>query len=181
VESGLWKARDPARQAASLAYVRELERGGKYVLVIWPEHCLIGSWGHNIHAAVKKELDAWARRRLTPVNVVIKGMNPTTEHYSAVRAEVPDPADDSTQVNASLVRSIAAADRVLVAGEALSHCVAATVRDLEAASPGIARRMTLLTDAASPVAGFEPLGIAFLSELSAKGLSTSTTAMEIAR
>jgi nicotinamidase/pyrazinamidase len=176
VESGKWRTRDPKRQASSLAYVRALERAGKYVLVVWPEHCLVGSWGHNIHAAVKAELDTWARRKLIPVEVVIKGMNPGTEHYSAVRAEVPDPDDDGTQVNQRLVRSIAASKSILVAGEALSHCVAATVRDLESAAPGgLARRLTLLTDASSPVGGFESLGAGFVSELKAKGMSTATT------
>jgi nicotinamidase/pyrazinamidase len=176
VESGKWRTRDPKRQASSLAYVRELELGHKYVLVIWPEHCLVGSWGHNVHAAVKTELDAWARRKLKPVEIVIKGMNPGTEHYSAVRAEVPDPADDDTQVNHKLVRSVIDADRVLIAGEALSHCVAATVRDLESALPaGGARKLTLLADTSSPVSGFEALGTAFVSELTAKGMSTRTT------
>lgn len=176
VESGKWKARDPARQDSSLAYVRDLERGQKYVLVIWPEHCLVGSWGHNIHAAVKSELDAWARKKLTPVQVVIKGLNPGTEHYSAARAEVPDPQDPETQLNMKLVGSIGAADRVIVAGEALSHCMAATVRDLVGALPeNAAKKITLLMDAASPVGGFEKLGTDFVAEMKARGMATSTT------
>lgn len=176
VESGQWKARDPARQASSLAYVRSLERGGKYVLVVWPEHCLVGSWGHNIHPAVKAELDAWARRKLEPVGTVIKGMNPGTEHYSAAKAEVPDPGDPETQLNRRLVEAMAAADRVLVAGEALSHCVAATVRDVVDALPaGSAAKITLLTDAMSPVPGFEKLGSEFLADMKARGMRTATT------
>lgn len=175
VQAGRWRTRDPAKQASSLRYVRELERGGKYVLVIWPEHCLVGAWGHNIHGAVKHELDAWSRRHLRPVAVVIKGLNPDTEHYSAVKAEVPDPSDPETGVNHKLVRSIAASERVLVAGEALSHCVAATVRDLEEEQPTLARRVTLLTDATSPVGGFENLGEGFVKALTAKGMQLATT------
>lgn len=175
VEAGRWRTRDAARQQTSSRYVRDLERGGKYVLVIWPEHCLIGSWGHNIHAAVKHELDAWARRHLKPVEIVIKGLNPNTEHYSAVKAEVPDPSDPDTGVNQKLVRAIAASDRVLVAGEALSHCVAATVRDLDENIPLVARRITLLTDATSPVGGFESLGEGFVKALGAKGMALATT------
>jgi nicotinamidase-related amidase len=176
VEAGRWKARDPARQTSSLEYVRALERGKKYVLVIWPEHCLLGSWGHNIHPAVKAELDAWARRKLKPVAVVIKGLNPGTEHYSAARAEVPDPADPETQLNRKLVDAMGAADHVLVAGEALSHCVAATVRDIvEALPPDSARKVTLLTDAMSPVGGFEKLGADFLAEMRSRGMRASTT------
>ena len=175
VEAGTWRTRDPAKQASSARYVRELERGGKYVLVIWPEHCLIGSWGHNIHAAVKHELDAWSRKRLKPVDTVIKGLNPDTEHYSAVKAEVPDPDDPETGVNQKLVRSIAASERILIAGEALSHCVAATVRDLDENVPLLARRMTLLTDATCPVGGFENLGEGFVKQLAAKGMALATT------
>ena len=175
VEAGRWRTRDPARQASSLRYVRELERGGKYTLVIWPEHCLVGAWGHNIHAAVKHELDAWAREHLKPVDVVIKGLNPNTEHYSAVKAEVPDPSDPETGVNQKFVRAIAASARVLVAGEALSHCVAATVRDLEQEQPTLARRITLLTDATCPVGGFENLGEGFVKALTAKGMQLATT------
>ncbi|HYE92153.1 MAG TPA: hypothetical protein VEA38_14085 [Terriglobales bacterium] len=175
VENGRWRTRDPARQASSLAYVRDLERGGRYVLVIWPEHCLVGSWGHNIHGALKAELDAWSRKHLRPVDIVIKGLNPNTEHYSAVKAEVPDPADPDTGVNRRFVDSVAAADRLLVAGEALSHCVAATVRDLDEEVPGLAKRTTLLTDASCPVGGFEQLGRDFVGALTAKGMSCATT------
>lgn len=176
VEGGKWRTRDPARQASSLAYVRALERGGKYVLVIWPEHCLVGGWGHNVHAEVKAELDAWSRKRLQAVDYVFKGLNPNTEHYSAVRAEVPDPSDPATQVNQRFVDSIASASRVYVAGEALSHCVAATVRDLEEEAPGLAQRMTLLSDATSPVAGFEALAESFLAAMRLRGLALATTA-----
>src|SRR4051812_32277973 len=41
VESGRWTATNPAAQARALEYVRALERGGRYVLCIWPYHCLI--------------------------------------------------------------------------------------------------------------------------------------------
>ena len=33
------------------------------------------------------------------VHKLSKGENPWTEHYSAVLAEVPDPADEHTQLN----------------------------------------------------------------------------------
>jgi nicotinamidase-related amidase len=174
VEQGAWRARDPRRQAQSLAYVRALAADGKYTLVVWPEHCLVGSWGHNIHAVLKEAIDGWSRKTLKPVNVVFKGLNAATEHYSAVRAEVPDPTDEATALNAKLVRSLDAADRVIVAGEALSHCVAATVRDLDAARRGgAARKLTLPTDCPSPVTQVEALGAAFVNELCAHGMRTA--------
>ena len=44
-----------------------------------------------------------------------------------------------------------------------------------AEAPGIAGRMTLLTDATASVGGFENLGHAFVSELTAKGMTLATT------
>lgn len=176
VASGRWRARDPAMQAKSADYVATLAASGRYALCVWPEHCLIGSPGHAVHADVQRAVNGWARSRLAQVDFVFKGTNPTTEHYSAVRAEVPDPRDPSTAANTRLVAALAAADEILVAGEALSHCVANTVRDLAAhLDPAAVRKLVLLRDATSPVAGFEGLGEAFLDEMTARGMRLATT------
>lgn len=174
VRDGLWHARDPRQQTKSQAYVEALAAEGRYTLVVWPEHCLIGSPGHNVHRTVKEALDRWARAQLKTVDFVIKGTNPATEHYSALRAEVPDPDDPGSQLNTRLLAALADAERVLVAGEALSHCVASTLRDVAAHLPPAALgRFVLLTDCTSPVGGFEALGADFLAEMSARGLRTA--------
>jgi nicotinamidase/pyrazinamidase len=132
------------------------------MLVSWPEHCLIGSWGHNVHAAVKKALDRWARSKLELVDFVTKGSNPLTEHYSAVQAEVPDPNDPSTMLNGRLIKTLSEADMVAIAGEALSHCVANTVRDIaKNFGEDNIKKLVVLTDCTSSVAGFEDLGARF--------------------
>lgn len=171
VRAGRWRAADPRQQDYSARYVAQLELGGRYPLVVWPEHCLLGGWGHNVHGELKAALDAWSRAQLTAVEFILKGTNPRTEHYSAVQAEVPDPADAATQPNRALIRTLAAADRIVVAGEALSHCVANTVRDLaEHLGPEGTKKLVLLTDCASPVSGFEALGTQFIEELTARGM-----------
>lgn len=176
VAQGSWKARDPREQTASANYVAALEQNGRYLLVVWPEHCLIGSWGHNVHVEVKGALDRWARRQMKLVDFVIKGTNPRTEHYSAIQAEVPDPADPSTQLNRPLIDAIACADQVIIAGEALSHCVAATVRDIaDNIGEDNIGKLVLLTDCVNPVAGFEKLGNNFLRDLTARGMKTTTS------
>lgn len=177
VSIGAWRARDPQLQARSQAYVEALERNGRFTLCVWPEHCLAGHWGNNVHASVQAALDTWSRRTLRPVNWVIKGTNPHTEHYSAIRAEVPDPDDAGTETNEALLRALAPADHILVAGEALSHCVASTVRDLarELGPKGV-RRMILLEDCCSAVPGFEGEGRAFISELAAQGMRVARSA-----
>jgi nicotinamidase/pyrazinamidase len=45
-----WSPRDPALQAHALAYVCALEQRGRYQHIIWPEHCLVGSWGIGVIA-----------------------------------------------------------------------------------------------------------------------------------
>jgi nicotinamidase-related amidase len=177
VADGLWRARDPLLQEHSRRYVEALERSGRYLLVIWPEHCLIGSWGHNVHADVRAALERWARSRLKQVDFIHKGANPGTEHYSAIQAEVPAADDPSTLPNSRLLGALASADIVVVAGEALSHCVANTVRDIaRAGDDAHVGKLVLLTDCTSPVAGFEQLGADFVAELAARGMRTIASA-----
>ncbi|WP_312376425.1 hypothetical protein [Pseudomonas oryzihabitans] len=180
VASGRWQARDPAERDRALAYVQALEAGGRYRLVIWPEHCLVGGWGHGVQQDVHQALNAWGRRQGRLVDFIAKGGNPHTEHYSALRAEVPDPADPGTAVDAGLIARLQAADTLLIAGEALSHCVASTVRDLLEFWPRERRQdLVLLTDCSHSVPGFEAQGDAFLAEMRAAGirLATSTDAL----
>lgn len=174
VRKGIWRARDAKQQAHSLKYVEALEANQKYLLVVWPEHCLIGSWGHNVHGAVKGAVDRWARKNLKLANYVVKGTNPTTEHYSAVRAEVPDPNDPGTELNRQLIDALREADIVIIAGEALSHCVASTVRDIaDALGPKGTEKLVLLTDCTSSVGGFEKLGTDFMADLKGRGMQTA--------
>ena len=178
VESGRWRTADPAWQARALDYVRALEARQRYQLCIWPPHCLIGSPGHAVAPVLFDALADWERERLRPVQYVLKGDNIHTEHYSAVQAEVPDPADPGTQRNRGLVDALRRADRVIVAGEAGSHCVANTVRDLIVARAGGAvdpARITLLQDAVSPVAGFETFQEDFLRDLTGQGMALART------
>lgn len=149
----------------SLNYLKALAAKKRYPHVIWPEHCLIGSWGSNVVPELHAALCDWERKTAGSVQYIAKGMNPWTEHFSGVRAEVPDYDDPSTLVNGALMQSLWEADLVVVAGEALSHCVGSTVRDIinEAPIPErMATKMFLLTDCTSNVPGFEAQGKAFL-------------------
>jgi nicotinamidase-related amidase len=111
------------------------------------------------------------------VDFVTKGSNPWTEHFSAVQAEVPDPEDPSTQVNTRFIQTLETADIILLAGEALSHCLANTVRDVARSfsDPKYVQKLILLTDASSNVTGFENYGADFVRDLTVLGMKTSTT------
>jgi nicotinamidase-related amidase len=53
-----------------------------------------------------------------------------TEMYSAIEAEVPIPADPRTLTNVEFVEDLKRAKKVIIGGQALSHCVNYTTRDL---------------------------------------------------
>lgn len=177
LRAGRWTTAIPGAFTRSLAYLDELARRGRYGHVVWPEHCLIGDGGHDVYPALSAAVHGWERDRKMMTGFVTKGSNPWTEHFSAVQAEVPDPEDPSTQLNGGLIATLEAADVVLLAGEARSHCLANTVRDIVAAfgSPELVRKLVLLTDASSDVPGFDALGDAFLADMVAAGMQTSTT------
>jgi nicotinamidase-related amidase len=174
--SGRWTTSQPESLARSRDYVESLERHGRYPLCIWPYHCLIGTSGHSVAFPLAEALTTWERDRMTPVDYVWKGANIWTENYSAIRADVPDPTDPATQTNTALLDSLETADLIFVAGEAGSHCVANTVRDIaDVRGDTLLRKMVLLTDAVSPVTGFESLQADFLAQMTERGLRTSTT------
>ena len=182
VAGGLWSPRNPGWRERSLAYVRQLEAKGKYELVCWPEHCLIGSAGHALHPGLFAALQRWERLEFGMVNFVTKGSNPWTEHYSAVAAEVPDPEDPSTLLNSGLIDSLRESDVILIAGEALSHCVKATVTDIaDVIGEGHIRKFVFLQDASSSIPAipngpdFPALGREFVRGMQARGMKVSTT------
>jgi len=176
VRRGEYRPRDPAARPRALAYLDELEARGRYTLMIWPVHCEIGSWGHNVHAELRAAYNQWEEQQLRVVQKVSKGENPWTEHYSALLAEVPDAEDPHTQLNLGLIERLADAEWILIGGEASSHCVRATTEHLVANLPGGgAQRITLLTDCMSPVAGFVPQHEAFLAEMQQRGVQLATS------
>ncbi len=176
IKSGKWRARIPQYAQRSADYVSELEANGRYPLCIWPEHCLIGSEGYAIHPELFGAISEWERKNLAVAEMVTKGSNPFTEHYSGVKAEIPDPEDASTQLNMRLIQTWESADMVLIAGEALSHCVANTARDIaDAFDPSALGKLVLLEDASSPVPGFEKQAEDFVAEMRSRGVRVMKT------
>lgn len=176
VREGAFQPRDAAALPRSLAYLDELEARRRYTLMVWPVHCEIGSWGHNVHADVKAAYNVWEERRLGVVQTIFKGSNPWTEHYSAMQAEVPDPDDPDTQLNQALINALDRADLLLIAGEASSHCVKATTEHIVAnLRSGRMGKVVLLTDCMSPVAGFVAQHDNFLSDMRDRGVRLATS------
>jgi nicotinamidase-related amidase len=178
MKDGRWTTTLPSASKRTLHYLQELERRQRYAHCIWPPHCLIGDEGHCVFPELAASIREWESKRFAMTDFVTKGSNPWTEHFSAVQAEVPDPEDPSTQINSSLISTLERADIILLAGQARSHCMANTVRDVAAnfGDPSYVRKLVLLTDCTSDVPGFEHLGNEFLADLQKLGMQTSTTA-----
>ena len=146
------------------------------MLVIWPPHCLIGSWGAGVVPIVHDAFTKWANDRFNRVDWVTKGSNFLTEHYSAVQADVEDNNDISTKLNTNLLEIIKVADEIITTGEALSHCVANTVKDIaDNFGDDNIKKLVLLTDTTSNVPGFETLGNDFVKNMVKRGMRTTTT------
>ena len=176
VHAGQYLPRQPAALGRTLAYLDALEARGRYTLMVWPVHCEIGTWGHNVHADVRAAYNAWEDLQGRNTTKLTKGSNPWTEHYSAVMAEVPDAHDEATQLNHTLMAALDQADVLLIAGEASSHCVRATTEHiLQNLSRQKLQRIVLLTDCMSPVGGFQLQHEAFLQHMQAQGIELATS------
>jgi len=145
VETGVWRAADPALQEHLVEYTRALETGGKYRLTVWPYHALLGGIGHALVSALEDAFFFHALARSAPLQFEIKGDSPLTEHYSVLGPEV------GGSRNEALVEHLRSFDAIAVAGQAKSHCVAWTVDDLLRAAPELAARLYLLEDCTSAV------------------------------
>ena len=177
VRAGDFAPRNAAEQARTLQYLDQLEAQGSYTLMVWPLHCEIGSWGHGVHASVLTACRQWQDLQHRAVRHVFKGMNPWTEHYSAIRAEVPDAQDPETGLNTALLAQLRASHQFVIAGEASSHCVRATTEHIvDNWGSEDFSRIVLLTDCMSPVGGFEAAHTAFLQRMHAIGVRCETSA-----
>ena len=177
VRAGRILPRNAKARERAQAYLDALEVAGRYTHMVWPVHCEIGTWGHNIHHDLRLACNRWEEANNGIVAKVGKGENSWTEHYSAMMAEVPDPADPDTQLNTGLLESLLAADRVFIPGEAGSHCVKATTEHIVANWPaGELGRLVLIKDCISAVAGFEDQYAAFLAEMRECGVRVMTAA-----
>lgn len=177
VDNGVWMAAEPSLRKHFVYYVKELTKHGRYPLMIWPPHCIIGTEGHTFMPDFMDACRKWATQRPgNIIDVVTKGSIFYTEHYSAVQADVPDfvdpnQTDPNASINTRFIDTLKRCDEVVIAGQALSHCVANTVRDIAAMfNPDDVKKMTLLIDCCAAVAGCEGMADAFVQEMKGKGM-----------
>jgi len=152
LETGIWTPRfDPKR---SLDYLKKLEAQGEYPHFIWPVHCLIGSEGAAIYKPLLDSIVEWTSKGKF-YQTVAKGTFPFTEHFGAFRAQIPDPERPETQLNQGLLKTLETYQNIYLAGEAQSHCVANSLKQVLEEAHELAPKFVVLEDAMSNVTGFE--------------------------
>lgn len=157
----------------SIEYVKKLG-----YLMVWPYHCIIGTTGHNLIPQLSEALTFHSVARLTQPDIVTKGTNYRTEHYGIFNAEVPDPNDPSTNLQPHILNAIASHDLIYVAGQAKSHCVLNSMKQMvghfEKYQPEAIKKVRFLMDCTSSVQApgidFEQIANDELAKLAAKGV-----------
>lgn len=181
VINGTWTTSIAGNHDRALKYLRDLENskradGSKrYGHTIWPVHCVIGEAGWNVYPTLAESLHRWQAENFATVDYVTKGSNPWTEHFSAVRAEVPDPKDPGTQINTRLLNTIEEADEIVAGGIAGDICFLNTLEDMNDLfkDKSTIAKFVLLTDALPAID--DKRRDAFIDKMVKLGMKTSTT------
>lgn len=167
VKAGIWKVNPAIANLAgdnlqtleqhALYYTQKLSDGGRFPLTVWPYHSMLGGIGHALVSAVEEAIFYHTISRHSQAQFELKGNSPLTENYSVFKPEVVESFGGRSiaQENNHLIQTILDFDRVIIAGQAKSHCVAWTVADLLAEiqqrDPNLAQKIYLLEDCTSPV------------------------------
>ena len=175
-----YKTRNPEHMQWAEYYINKLEQDGKYNLTIWPYHCIAGTRGASICEDINEAVKSFAVSKVEKVSYYFKGINPYTEHYSAMKPEVDYSANtnystmtdmyDTGSRNSNLLASMAHADNIYIGGEALSHCVANTINDIIDFDVIDLSKLIVLTDTSSSVKGAESLSKTLMDRLDVLGI-----------
>jgi nicotinamidase-related amidase len=167
IDQGIWKV-NPAvafslkysyelLEKHAYYYVTKLTQNGKYPLTVWSYHSMLGGIGHALVSAVEEAIFFHCIARDSQTQFEIKGDNPLTENYSILRPELVESFDNRpiAQKNTRLIQQLLEYDKVIIGGQAKSHCVAWTIDDLlteiQQIDASLAKKVYLLEDCTTPV------------------------------
>ncbi len=161
----------------SVNYVHRLKQQAKKDLMIWPYHTMEGTLGHMLSAPISEAIAWHSAARKTQPTYLAKGRTRRTEYYGIFGAEVFDPEDASSVLNVTLLESIMSHDRIYIAGEAKSHCILESGKQLTgyfASQPELLGRVNILKDCTSavrhPAIDFEALAEEELAAMKQMGV-----------
>ena len=139
-------------------YTEALEQQGEFTHFIWPEHCLVGTDGHNVYEPLLQAIHAWERKKggIFGAEYVTKGSNSLTEHFGAFQAQVPIPDAPNTQPRIELLTKLQTFDNVYICGEARNFCVVTSLKQMLNLAPHLAPKLVVLEDCMSDVPNMPP-------------------------
>ena len=152
VEKGKWTA--VKKQKESLNYILHLDRIGKKQLVIWSYHCIEGTHGAALEGQFSNIVHFHSAVRQSKIQKIVKGQDPLSEMYGIIKPEYAE--IDCT--NYVFLNSLRTYDKIVIAGEAKSHCVLESVRQIieyYEDNRELTAKIYVLEDCMSPIPGFE--------------------------
>ena len=144
-------------EAYARHYVKELSQDGKYLLMVWPYHAMLGGNEYALVPAVHEAFFYHSALREATTAFEIKGGNPLTENYAVTHPEV---LSDHRKVsiakrNTKFLETLLSNDMVIIAGQAKSHCVAWSIQgildEIAAKDAELAKKVYLVEDLTSAV------------------------------
>lgn len=140
----------------SIEYLEELEKAGagKKKLCIWPYHCIDGTEGFTLENEFSKMVYFHAVARKCKNIMIPKGQDPYSEMYGIIKPEY----SKKNFLNTPILTSIEMFDEIYVVGEAASHCLLESVKQIAeyfSGRPDVTQKITVLEDCTSPITGFE--------------------------
>jgi nicotinamidase-related amidase len=151
LDRGKWRA--VLNPEDSRDYVTGLKTKGLSVLLVWPYHCIQGTHGAALEAQFANMLYFHeVAKRSVPIHLV-KGTDPLSEMYGIIKPEY----DKKNFVNTAFLNLFEIYDKIVVAGQAKTHCVFRSVQQIlehYQDRPGILKKFYILEDCMSSIPGF---------------------------
>lgn len=152
LDAGKWRA--VISPAASREYVKHLEQDGKKTLVVWSYHCIQGTNGCALENQFANMVYFHSVAKKTVVKRLVKGTDPLSEMYGIIKPEY----DTKNYINLDFLNQLESYDKIVIAGEAKSHCVLETIKQILEHFTGrteITSKIYILSDCMSSIPGFE--------------------------
>ncbi|MDE7308157.1 MAG: hypothetical protein K2N61_05745 [Lachnospiraceae bacterium] len=154
LDAGRWRA--VINPQASREYVKHLEQDAKKALCIWTYHCLQGTSGAALENQFANMVYFHSVAKKAVMQRLVKGQDPLSEMYGIIKPEY----DTKGYINLDFLNKLESYDRILIAGEAKSHCVLESIHQIleyYETRPEITKKVYILEDCMSSIPGYEDM------------------------
>lgn len=173
VSAGKWIPR--YHKEYVLEYLKTLENEGEFQHFIWPEHCLIGSRGASLDETIMHAVLSWTHTKQRDYKAIVKGTNPLTEHFGVFKAQVYVDNAPETKLNKTFLNELGHFDNIFITGEARSHCVATSVKQIVQYAPELVPKVSVFTDCMSDVTNWGHLADPIFENAVKNGMTFRTS------